>query len=349
VDLISEISKLEQECLAAVLRCQNSSDLTQVHDTYFSKKGKLSEVLKELRNVPADQKPLVGAKANQTKVALENAFQEKRNTFELETLNAKLESERVDISLPSSGRPVGSTHPISAVISETVNIFKRLGFELASGPEAETEFFNFDALNIPDDHPARDMQDTFYVKVPHTKDGQRVILRTHTSPVQIRTMKNKKPPLRVISAGAVFRSDYDITHTPMFHQVEGFYADEHVSFAELKGTLLFFAREMFGAETKIRLRPSFFPFVEPGAEVDVTCLICKGKGCRVCKDSGWLEILGAGMIHPNVFKSVDYAAGKVSGFAFGMGMERIAMLKYGIGDLRTIFENDVRFLRQFGV
>ncbi len=231
------------------------------------------------------------------------------------------------------------------MIEKITKIFFRLGFNLEDGPEAEAEFYNFDALNMGADHPARDMQDTFYLPPVGEK---KPLLRTHTSPVQIRTMLSRKPPIRILSAGAVFRSDYDVTHSPMFHQVEGLYVNKKVSFAELKGCLLFFAREMFGSKTQIRLRPSYFPFVEPGAEVDVSCFNCAAKGCRVCKQSGWLEILGAGMVHPNVFKQVGYDSNDLTGFAFGMGVERIAMLKYDIPDLRMIFENDVRFLKQFG-
>lgn len=345
--LIGRIDEVEAECLRAIAQASSALELVEVDNKFLSKKGALSELLKALRDVLPADRPKVGARANEAKAKLEEALGAKRSQFERQALTAKLEQERVDVTLPARKTPVGSLHPVSKIIAEVVSIFRRLGFELTEGPEVETEFHNFDALNIRADHPARDMQDTFYLP-PEYKNGS-VLLRTQTSPVQIRTMKGKKPPIRILSPGAVFRSDYDMTHSPMFHQVEGLYVDRDVSFAELKGTLLFFAREMFGAHAQIRLRPSYFPFVEPGAEVDVTCAMCKGKGCRTCKETGWLEILGAGMVHPKVFEAVGYDPTQVTGFAFGMGVERIAMLKYDIPDLRLLFENDTRFLRQFGV
>ncbi|MEW6057645.1 MAG: phenylalanine--tRNA ligase subunit alpha [Bdellovibrionota bacterium] len=344
--MIEQIAGVESECLSAIARAQSAAELIEVENKFLSKKGNLSELLKALRDVAPADRPKVGARANEAKTKLEQAITTKKEQFESVALQTKLEKERVDFSLPSRRLPVGSLHPITKVTAEIVSIFRRIGFELSDGPEVETEFHNFDALNMREDHPARDMQDTFYLP-PSLKPG--VVLRTHTSPVQIRSMLSKKPPVRILIPGAVFRSDYDVTHSPMFHQVEGLYVDRNVSFAELKGALLFFAREMFGAQTQIRLRPSYFPFVEPGAEVDVTCVMCKGKGCRVCKETGWLEILGGGMVHPKVFSAVQYNPKEVTGFAFGMGVERIAMLKYDIPDLRLLFENDVRFLRQFGV
>lgn len=345
--LIARIDELEQECARAVTQAGSAAELTEVDNKYLSKKGALSEILKALKDVLPADRPKVGARANEAKAKLEGAITARRTKFDDEALTARLESERVDFTLPARKVPLGSLHPITKVISEAIAIFRRLGFELAEGPEIELEKYNFDALNMPDDHPARDMQDTFYLP-PSVKPG--LLLRTHTSPVQARTMLAKKaPPVRILCPGAVFRSDYDMTHSPMFHQIEGLYIDREVSFAELKGALLFFAREMFGAQTQVRLRPSYFPFVEPGAEIDVTCIMCKGKGCRTCKDTGWLEILGGGMVHPKVFEAVGYNPKEVTGFAFGMGIERMAMLKYGIPDLRLLFENDVRFLRQFGV
>lgn len=348
MDLVARIAEIESQCLKAIEEAQTQPELTAVENQFLSKKGKLSECLRLLKDVPSEKRPAVGSQANKTKLALEKAFQEKRSHFESAELERKLASEKIDVSLPATITPVGSLHPISKVMDEIVSILERIGFVLASGPEVEREFYNFDALNIAEDHPARDMQDTFFLPFESVPQKGKVVLRTHTSSVQIRTMLKQKPPVRILCGGAVFRSDYDLTHSPMFHQIEGLYVDKNVSFAELKGCLLFFARELFGAQTQIRLRPSFFPFVEPGAEVDVTCVLCKGKGCRVCKDTGWLEILGAGMVHPNVFKAVGYDPSEVSGFAFGMGIERISMLKYGIPDLRLLFENDIRFLRQFG-
>lgn len=346
MDLISRIAEVQKECLRAIENARNASELTEVDNQYLSKRGALSELLKGLRDVKPEERPRVGAAVNEAKSKLETALLGKRASFDEQALIEKLEKERVDITLPARKTPVGSLHPVSKITHEIVSIFRRLGFDLAEGPEVETEFYNFDALNMPEDHPARDMQDTFYLASP--SGGPKPVLRTHTSSVQIRTMKKQKPPVRIIVVGAAFRSDYDATHLPMFHQVEGLYVNQDVSFAELKGCLLFFAREMFGPATQIRLRPSYFPFVEPGAEVDVTCVLCKGVGCRICKDSGWIEILGAGMVHPKVYEAVGYNPDEVSGFAFGMGIERIAMLKYSIPDLRLLSENDIRFLRQFG-
>ena len=344
--LIGSIAEVESECLRAIEQARSAAELTEVDNKFLSKKGALSELLKALRDVAPGDRPKVGARANEAKTKLEAALNAKREGFDGAALLEKLEKERIDFTLPARRVAVGSLHPISKITAEIVSIFRRLGFDLAEGTEVETEFHNFDALNMSDDHPERDMQDTFYLP-PSYKGG--ALLRTHTSPVQIRTMQKRKPPVRILCPGAVFRSDYDMTHSPMFHQVEGLYVDQDVSFAELKGALLFFAREMFGAQTQIRLRPSYFPFVEPGAEIDVTCMACKGKGCRICKDTGWLEILGGGMVHPKVFEAVGYGPEPLTGFAFGMGVERIAMLKYGIPDLRILFENDVRFLNQFGV
>ncbi|HRZ87260.1 MAG TPA: phenylalanine--tRNA ligase subunit alpha, partial [bacterium] len=252
----------------------------------------------------------------------------------------RFKAESVDVTLSGRRTVLGKRHPLNRVMEEVLGVFTRMGFAVREGPEIETEYYNFEALNIPKLHPARDMQDTFYVK-------DDLLLRTHTSPVQIRVMESMRPPLRVVAPGKVYRRDADVTHSPMFHQVEGFMVDEHITFADLKGVLTVFCRAMFGAETKVRFRPSFFPFTEPSAEVDISCVICSGKGCRVCKSTGWLEILGSGMIHPEVFRHVKYDSEKYSGFAFGMGIERIAMLKYGVNDIRLFFENDVRFLEQF--
>ena len=348
MDLIERIAEVESQCLKAIEGSRTEGELVDVDNKYLSKKGALSELLKALKDVPAEMRPKVGARANEAKTKLEALIGSRREGFQSRALEEKLKSERIDVTLPARKTPVGSLHPITRVISEATAIFRRLGFELSEGPEIDTEFHCFDALNIPPDHPARDMQDTFYLP---REVKENVVLRTQTSTVQIRTMLEKKtPPVRILSPGAVFRSDYDMTHSPMFHQIEGLYVDRNVSFAELKGCLLFFAKEMFGPEAKIRLRPSFFPFVEPGAEVDVwfKCRTnSEGSQKDGPKEGQWLEILGAGMVHPEVFKAVGFDPAGVSGFAFGMGVERIAMLKYGIPDLRLLFENDVRFLRQF--
>lgn len=347
-DLIDKIAKVEAEGLSEINSAKTLAHLSDIDLKFLSKKGALSLLLRELKDVSPEDRPKVGARANEAKTKLDSAFQEKKNSFEDQAIQERLKSEWIDFSLPARRPAIGALHPISRTVADIVAIFKRLGFNVAEGPEVELEKHNFDALNMPADHPARDMQDTFYVKPG-------VLLRTHTSPVQIRTMLGKKkPPVRVLAPGAVFRSDYDPTHSPMFHQVEGLYVDKKVSFAELKGCLLFFAKEMFGNDSQVRLRPSFFPFVEPGAEVDISCFSCKGGkkavagGCRVCKSTGWIEILGGGMVHPKVFEAVGFEPNEVTGFAFGLGVERIAMLRYDIPDLRLMFENDVRFLKQFG-
>ncbi|MEJ2201275.1 MAG: phenylalanine--tRNA ligase subunit alpha, partial [Desulfuromonadaceae bacterium] len=278
--------------------------------------------------------------ANQVKEELEQRIEARFAALRQEEIARRLQSETIDVTLPGRGRHAGTKHPITLVTEEIVEIFSALGFGVEEGPEVEKDFYNFEALNIPKDHPARDMQDTFYV-------SDDIVLRTHTSPVQIRTMLEHEPPVRVIAPGTVYRRDSDLTHSPMFHQIEGFLVDRKVTFGDLKGILTTFLSRFFGEGVGVRFRPSFFPFTEPSAEVDIQCVICRGKGCRVCKNSGWLEILGSGMIDPEVFKSVNYDPELYSGFAFGMGLERIAMLKYGVNDLRLFFENDIRFLRQF--
>jgi len=288
----------------------------------------------------SEERPLVGALANEVKDRLEEAFDVRQDALRQELMQRNLASERLDVTLPGRKLGRGYKHPITKVTEEIVAIFAALGFGVVEGPEIEKDFYNFEALNIPKDHPARDMQDTFYV-------SEEVVLRTHTSPVQIRTMLKQKPPLRVIAPGTVYRRDSDVTHSPMFHQIEGFLVDRKVTFGDLKGILTTFITEFFGQRVDVRFRPSFFPFTEPSAEVDIQCVICGGSGCRVCGQTGWLEILGSGMIDPEVFKSVDYDPVVYSGFAFGMGIERIAMLKYGVNDLRLFFENDLRFLKQF--
>jgi phenylalanyl-tRNA synthetase alpha chain len=282
----------------------------------------------------------MGQVVNTVKDRLEATLEETLQQIRAVAKKERLERERLDVTLPGRTSPLGTKHPISLVIEEISDIFAGLGFQVAEGPEVELDFYNFEALNFPKDHPARDMQDTFFV-------DDDILLRTHTSPVQVRTMLKHAPPVRIISPGTVYRCDSDATHSPMFHQIEGFMVDKGVTFGDLKGILTIFVNQFFGAGTGVRLRPSFFPFTEPSAEVDIACVMCKGKGCRVCKQSGWLEILGAGMIDPEVYRHVGYDPESISGFAFGMGIERVAMLKYGIGDLRLFFDNDVRFLQQF--
>ncbi|MDX9707984.1 MAG: phenylalanine--tRNA ligase subunit alpha [Trichloromonas sp.] len=324
----------------AVEEAESEKLLQEVRVAYLGKKGELTSIMKSMGALPAAERPIVGAMANEVKEQLEALIESRLELVRAQDIERRLREETIDVTLPGRTRFAGSKHPITLVTEEIVEIFSALGFGVAEGPEVEKDFYNFEALNIPKDHPARDMQDTFYI-------SEDVVLRTHTSPVQIRTMLKQPPPVRVIAPGTVYRRDSDITHSPMFHQIEGFLVDRQVSFGDLKGILTTFINRFFGAGVGVRFRPSFFPFTEPSAEVDIQCVICGGKGCRVCKQSGWLEILGSGMIDPEVFKSVHYDPVAYSGFAFGMGLERVAMLKYGVNDLRLFFENDIRFLRQF--
>jgi len=312
----------------------------QVKAKYLGKNGIITQHLKKISEIPKEKRAEYGKIFNEAKNTLENLFKEAFELLKEKEKLLKLEKEKIDITLPGRQYPLGSLHPVTLILNEIEEIFKLLGFDVAEGPEVETDYYNFQALNIPKDHPARDMQDTFYVD----KD---IVLRTHTSPVQIRVMEKTKPPVKIIAPGKVYRCDMDMTHTPMFHQVEGLLVDENISFAHLKGVLEYFLKSIFYKDIQVRFRPSFFPFTEPSAEVDIECIFCKGDGCRVCSGTGWLEILGCGMVNPEVFKFVNYDTEKYIGFAFGMGVERIAMLKYGINDLRLFFSNDIRFLNQF--
>ncbi len=334
------LQKLEKDALAAISRAESAAVLQDVRVSFLGKKGAVTEIMKGMRDLTPEERPAIGALVNSLKEVLEKAFTERGGALQQAAVAERLASEKLDITLPGRGSFTGSKHPVTLVTEEIVELFGGLGFSVEEGPEIEQDVYNFEALNIPKDHPARDMQDTFYV-------SDDVVLRTHTSPVQIRSMLKQKPPLRVIAPGTVYRRDSDLTHSPMFHQIEGFLVDRNVTFGDLKGILTHFLNNYFGKGLEVRFRPSFFPFTEPSAEVDIACVICSGKGCRVCSGTGWLEILGCGMIDPEVFKSVDYDAEQLSGFAFGMGLERIAMLKYGVSDLRLFFENDLRFLQQF--
>ena len=325
------------EAMAAAV---DEAALQDIRVSYLGKKGQLTSIMKGMGGLSAEERPIVGAVANRVKDQVFETFEARLKKLKAELMTSRLEHEKIDVTLPGRRNDSGTKHPVTLVTEELIDIFSALGFCVAEGPEVEQDFYNFEALNIPKDHPARDMQDTFYI-------NDEVVLRTHTSPVQIRSMLKQPPPLRIIAPGTVYRRDSDITHSPMFHQIEGFMVDENITFGDLKGVLTTFIHECFGKKVGVRFRPSFFPFTEPSAEVDIQCVICGGKGCRVCGNSGWLEILGSGMIDPEVFKSVEYDSDRYSGFAFGMGLERIAMLKYGVNDLRLFFENDVRFLRQF--
>lgn len=334
------LQQLKNEALSALQQAQDLKSLQDVRVQILGKKGSLTEVMKGMRDLSAEERPAVGNLVNSLKTEFETSFAARQAELQRLDIKNKLAAEKIDVTLPGRRAVSGSLHPVTLVTDEVVEIFSRLGFAVAEGPEIEEDFYNFEALNIPKDHPARDMQDTFYIS-----DDR--VLRTHTSPVQIRTMLKHEPPIRIIAPGTVYRRDSDLTHSPMFHQVEGFLVDEGVTFGDLKGVLTHFLNEFFGQGHSVRFRPSFFPFTEPSAEVDIECVICGGEGCRVCGKTGWLEILGCGMIDPAVFASVQYDSDKYSGFAFGMGLERMAMLKYGVNDLRLFFENDLRFLKQF--
>lgn len=307
---------------------------------FLGRKAELVILLRSISELPPHERPEVGKVGNLVRKALEDAVEARRPALETQELVHGLAKDQIDVTLPGRRSPLGRLHLVTQTMREIEDIFLAMGYEIADGPEVESDYYNFEALNTPADHPARSLHDTFFV-------SDSVVLRTHTSPVEVRIMEKQRPPVRIIAPGKVYRRDSDATHTPMFHQVEGLVVDENITMADLKGTLETFSRAMFGADRKIRLRPHFFPFTEPSVEVDVSCMVCDGAGCRLCKKSGWLEILGAGMTDPNVFGFVDYDPEVYTGFAFGMGVERIAMLKHGVNDLRLFFENDLRFLRQF--
>jgi phenylalanyl-tRNA synthetase alpha chain len=335
-----KIRQILDEALHVIMGSQTLAALEEARVRFAGKNSELLALLKSLGTLAAAERPKVGALVNNAKNAIEQQLQAKKAELQKNEQSQKIAAEQIDVTLPGKGVRRGHYHPLTQVMEEAKNIFIRLGFEVAEGPEVETEYYNFDGLNIPPHHPSRDMFATFFVN-----DGR--LLRTHTSPVQVRVMEKRKPPLAVIAPGRVYRRDYDATHSPVFQQLEGFLVNEDVTFGDLKGTLTEFLRQMFGKEREVRFRPSFFPFTEPSAEVDVECVMCSGKGCRLCKETGWIEILGSGLIDPNVFKAVGYDAEKYSGFAFGMGIDRIAMLKYGIDNIHLMYENDLRFLEQF--
>jgi phenylalanyl-tRNA synthetase alpha chain len=338
---VEALAALEQQAREAVAQAADLKALDDIRVQYLGKKGLLTEQLKQLGKLPADQRPQAGQAINVAKRQVQDAIEARKTALQSAALAAQLASERVDVTLPGRGQSSGGLHPVTRTLQRIEQLFAGMGFESVSGPEIEDDYHNFEALNIPAHHPARAMHDTFYI------DAHRV-LRTHTSPVQIRVMENQKPPFRVIAPGRVYRCDSDLTHTPMFHQVEGLLVDENVSFADLKGLLDEFLKHFFErSDLGVRFRPSYFPFTEPSAEVDIQCVMCAGSGCRVCSQTGWLEILGCGMVHPNVFEHVGVDNEKYTGLAFGMGVERLAMLKYGVNDLRLFFENDLRFLGQF--
>ncbi len=336
----ASIEEILTQALQALANANDLNQLDQVRVNYLGKKGLFTQQMKELGSLDPEQRRAAGQVINTARDSFQEALDARKTTLEADQLAARLASERVDVSLPGRGQATAGLHPVTITLRRIAKIFASVGFDVVEGPEIEDDYHNFGALNIPEHHPARAMHDTFYFDA-HT------VLRTHTSPVQIRVMESQQPPLKVIAPGRVYRCDSDLTHTPMFHQVEGFLVDKDVSFADLKGVVFEFLRAFFEKDIQVRFRPSYFPFTEPSAEVDIECVICDGQGCRVCSQTGWLEVMGCGMIHPEVFKSVNIDHQQYSGFAFGMGVERLAMLRYGINDLRMFFENDLKFLQQF--
>ncbi len=337
-----ELKRMQEEALQEISAASSIDQVNEIRVKYLGKKGLLTGILRGMGGLSAEERPVVGQLANEVRAQVEDSLAARLTAMKEAEKNARLTSERIDVTLPGKTFRVGNRHPLTTILDEIKAIFLGLGYEIAEGPEVETDYYNFEALNIPPDHPARDMQDSFYI-------NSNVLLRTQTSTTQPRVMEKKAPqvPVKIIAPGKVYRRDDDATHSPMFHQVEGLLIDKNVTFAELKGTLLSFAQQMFGADRAIRLRPSFFPFTEPSAEVDISCMVCGGKGCRGCGYTGWLEVLGSGMVHPRVLEMSGYNPEEVTGFAFGMGVERIAMLKYNIDDLRLFYDNDKRFLEQF--
>ncbi len=335
---IENIRNLAHEALES---SQSLKEIDEIRVRFLGKKGELTNILKQMGSLSAEERPVIGQLANEIRAKIENEITSRISQLKEQELERRLREERLDVTLPSTRHPLGKQHPINQVLDEVKDIFLGMGFSITEGPEVETDYYNFEALNLPKDHPARDTQDTFYI-------SDNILLRTQTSPVQIRVMERQKPPVRVIAPGRVFRSDaVDATHSPIFHQIEGLVVDRGVTMADLKGTLEIFVKELYGPETVVRFRPHHFPFTEPSAEMDIMCFECQGKGCSLCKGEGWIEILGCGMVHPKVLQNVGIDPDEYSGFAFGMGLERIVMRRYNIKDLRLFYENDVRFLGQF--
>jgi phenylalanyl-tRNA synthetase alpha chain len=339
-DMEEALTKIREASIADLRTAASEADIYQVKSAYIGRNGSLTQLIKNIITLAPEQRAVAGKLANEIKKGIESAVEDALKAARDRKKQQGMVRADIDVTLPGRALPLGRRHPITQVTDQIVSVFTELGFQTVEGPEIELDFFNFEALNIPKDHPARDMHDTFYI-------APEVLLRTHTSPVQIRTMQQTKPPLRIICPGKVYRCDSDVSHTPMFHQIEGLMVDEHISFGDLKGLLTLFIHRIFDDKTALRFRPSFFPFTEPSAEVDIQCVMCRGKGCRVCKGTGWLEILGSGMVHPAVLRNVGYDPEATTGLAFGLGVERVTMLKYGINDIRLFFENDLRFLSQF--
>ncbi len=337
---MENLEPLANQARSAIAAAQDSATLEQLRVDYLGKKGQLTGLLKGLSNLAPEDRPKAGALINVVKQELQELIGERKTALDATAVKAKLEQEAIDVTMPGRAKTIGGVHPVTQTIERMEDFFSAIGFDVVEGPEIEDDYHNFEALNIPAHHPARAMHDTFYV-------DEHTVLRTHTSPVQVRVMESQEPPLRIICPGRVYRCDSDLTHTPMFHQVEGLLIDEHSSFSDLKGLIEDFLRVFFERDLEVRFRPSYFPFTEPSAEVDIQCVNCGGKGCRVCSQTGWLEVMGCGMVHPKVFEAAGIDTEKYSGFAFGMGVERLAMLRYGVNDLRLFFDNDLRFLEQF--
>lgn len=337
---MNQLTQITTDGLQSIIEARDHTALDKVRVQYLGKKGELTSLLKDLRDVPSKERPAAGASINEAKTSLQDAITARKTSLDREVIDSKLRSETVDVTLPGRGEENGGLHPITQVIERIEFFFQSVGYDVVEGPEIEDDYHNFEALNLPPHHPARAMHDTFYFNA-------NTLLRTHTSPVQVRVMEQRKPPFRIICPGRVYRVDSDITHTPMFHQVEGLLIDRQSSFADLKGTIVEFLQVFFAKDLQVRFRPSYFPFTEPSAEVDVQCVRCGGEGCRVCGRTGWLEVMGAGMVHPNVLDYSGIDSEEFTGFAFGMGPDRLAMLRYNVNDLRLFFENDLRFLKQF--
>ena len=337
----TQLEQIKESALRELAQCGDLKALEALRVGYLGKKGQLTAILKQMGRLSAEERPVVGQIANEVRQALEAAIAEKQEALREKELNDRLEAERIDVTMPGKARKTGGLHPLNIVMNDLIDIFQSMGFDVVDGPEVETDYYLFEALNLPKDHPARDMQDTFYL-------GQDLLLRSQTSSAQIRVMEQRQPPIRIVCPGRVFRADeVDATHSPVFHQMEGLVVDKGITMCDLKGCLEQFVHEIYGPETQVRFRPSFFPFTEPSVEVDVTCAECGGKGCRVCKGTGWLEILGAGMVHPNVLAGCGIDPEVYSGFAFGVGIDRLTTTRYKISDIRLLFENDLRFLEQF--
>ncbi len=336
-----QLEQIKAAALEAIAAAGNAQDIDAVRVKYLGKKGELTAILKQMGGLAPEERPIMGQLVNSAKAELEAVLEKKNGEMKAKATEEKLKAETIDITMPAKTQKVGKLHPLNTVLNDMIDIFQSMGFDVLDGPEVETDHYNFECLNVPADHPARDMQDTFYL-------GEGLLLRTQTSAAQIRTMENRKPPIRIICPGRVFRADeVDATHSPVFHQIEGLVVDKGITMCDLKGVLEQFAHEIYGKDTKVKFRPSFFPFTEPSVEVDVSCSECGGKGCRVCKGAGWIEILGAGMVHPNVLRSCGIDPEVYSGFAFGIGLDRLTTTRYKISDIRLLFENDKRFLDQF--